>query len=141
MSEDGAARGELTRNAAETGRDARDPRLRGRTYAVPFERVWTGALKLARGGLRGWRLVEADDLQGVIRAEATTLFLRAVDDVTIHISLDADAQTRVDARSASRKDRRDLGRNARRLDRFFRRLDRILAGRRGAAPPQPSYPA
>ena len=113
-------------NTAATRPDHHDRRLRGRTYPVPFERVWQAAVGLASGGLRGWRLLEADDQRGVIRAEATTLVLRFVDDVRVQVSLDPDAQTRVDARSASRKGRGDLGTNARRLHRFFRALDRRL---------------
>ena len=120
------ARRAFTQNTAATRSDHEDRGLRGRTYPVPFERVWQAAVALASGGLRGWRLLEADDQRGLIRVEATTLVLRFVDDVRIHISLDRDAQTRVDARSASRTGKADLGTNARRLRRFFRKLDRSL---------------
>lgn len=116
----------LTRNGALTHPDHVDPRLRGRTYAIPFDRVWTAALELADGGLRRWTVIEADDIDGIIRAEARTLVFRFVDDVTIRISLDADAQTRVDLRSESRKGKADLGTNARRIGRFCRKLDRAL---------------
>jgi len=123
----------LTANVAETSADAEDPRLRGRTYAIPFEDVWRTALSLADSGLRGWRVISADDRQGVIVAEAKTLALRFVDDVRIRIVLDPNAQTRVDARSASRVGRLDFGTNARRIARFCRRLDRQL----GRLPPRP----
>jgi uncharacterized protein (DUF1499 family) len=46
--------------------------------------------------------------------------------VEVRILLDADAQTRVDARSVSRVEKADLGANARRLVRFFDGLDRAL---------------
>lgn len=117
----------LTRNQAATAADHWDPRLRGRTYAIPFEQVWQAARALASGALRGWRLVDADDYEGVIIAEARTLVLRYVDDVTIRIYLDADAQTRVDVQSRSRKGSGDLGANARRIARFLRALDRAVA--------------
>lgn len=124
MSSTGAWR-VFTRNSASTETGA--GRLRGRIYPIPFERVWRAALALAGGGLRGWRVLDADDLAGVIRAEATSLLFHRVADVEIRVGLDQDAQTRVDARSASRGRRGDLGASVRRLRRFLRRLDRALA--------------
>lgn len=116
----------FTENRAETSADAEDPRLRGRTYAVPFEDVWRAAFGLADGGMRGWTLRSADDEAGEITAEAKTPVFRFVDDVWIRIVLDDDAQTRVDMRSASRVGRADLGTNSRRIAAFFRRLDAAL---------------
>jgi hypothetical protein len=127
----GIVRG-LTTNVAETDPSAEDARLRGRTYAIPFDDVWNAALSLSDGGLRGCTLVSADDQTGTIHAESTTILFRFVDDVRIRIKLDDNAQTRVDVRSASRKGRGDLGVNTRRIGRFFRRLDKLL----GAKPDQ-----
>lgn len=122
----GVIRG-LTRNVAFTAPDAEDPRLRGRTYAIPFEDVWQASLRLVDGGLRRWELLEADDQEGIIRGVAHgILFARFTSDVTVRISLDSDAQTRVDALSASRSGRYDLGSNARKLRKLFRALDRAL---------------
>ena len=115
----------VSKNAAQTAPDDPDSRLRGRTLAVPFDRVWQNARELA-GNLRGWRVVDADDQNGVIRAEATNLIGR-IGDVVITISLDEDAQTRVDLTSTSRKTGGDLGTNARRIGKFLRHLDRALA--------------
>ncbi len=120
----------VTRNRAETAEDLLDSRLRRRIYSIPFEDVWQAALGLA-GHRRGWRVLEADDLEGIIRAEARTL-LRFVDDVVVRVGLDANAQTRVDMASASRKGKADFGKNARRIGNFLRALDRELARRRGA---------
>jgi hypothetical protein len=117
-------------NRAETRAGHPDPSLRGRTYAIPFAKVWAAAAALASGGLRGWSLVEADEDRGVIRAESTTLAFRFVDDVRIEISLDENGQTRVDMMSASRVGKGDLGQNARRIRKFFRGLDRKV----GAGP-------
>jgi uncharacterized protein (DUF1499 family) len=125
----------LTRNVAETSPDADDPRLVGRTYAVPFEDVWQAAVALAIG-LPGWTLLVSDDREGRIVAEARTRFFRFVDNVSLHIRLDENGQTRVDARSVSRTGRADYGTNARRIGDFFRRLDERLAGR---APRPPLY--
>lgn len=116
----------LSRNHAETSPRDVDARLRGRTYAIPFDQVWRAASALAGGGLRGWSIVQADDYEGIIQAEAHTLLLRFVDDVLIRIVLDRDAQTRVDAQSRSRKGRMDFGTNARRIGKFFKALDRRL---------------
>jgi hypothetical protein len=116
----------LTTSVAETAQAHEDVRLRGRTYAIPFEDVWSAASALATVGLRGWRVVSSDDQAGVIQAEATTFFRKKVDDIVVRISLDENAQTRVDARAAARLGRGDWGRNARRLHRFFRALDRAV---------------
>lgn len=119
----------LTRNSAETDPHSLDGRLVGRTYAIPFDAVWNAALTLADGGIRGWSLASSNDQTGSIRAESTTLVLRFVDDVRVHIGLDENGQTRVDVRSASRKGSGDLGRNRRTVGKFLRRLDRRLDAR------------
>ena len=116
----------LTENEAETDPEHEDPALRGRTYGIPFDTVWRAALRVARDR-RGWTVTRRDDLEGRIEIEATTLVFKFVDDVEVDISLDDDAQTRVDARSSSRKGKADLGTNARRLRKFFRDLDREVA--------------
>ena len=117
----------LTRNVAFTAPGAEDERLRGRTYAIPFEDVWQASLQLVSGGLKRWELLEYDDREGIIRGIAHGRLKRFTSAVTIRISLDVDAQTRVDALSASRVGRMDLGVNTRRLHRFFRALDRAMA--------------
>jgi Protein of unknown function (DUF1499) len=118
----------VTANYAETTPSAEDRRLRGRTYAIPFDRVWTAACAQIEGAL-GWHLLEADDQVGSIRATATTLVFRFVDDVSLQITLDENGQTRTDMTSRSRKGKGDLGTNVRRIDRFMRRLDRSLDAR------------
>ena len=128
---DAVVRG-LTRNVAFTAATAKDPRLRGRTYAIPFDDVWRASLALVDGGLRRWELLEADDQEGTIRGTARGLVGdRFTSSVTVRVTLDADAQTRVDALSASRSGRGDLGSNARKLRKFFRALDRALEDARG----------
>jgi hypothetical protein len=117
------------RNQVATALDHWDPRRRGRTYAIPFEQVWQAALGLARGGLRRWKVIDSDDTEGVINAESKTFIMRYVDDVRIHITLDEDAQTRVDLFSRSRKGSADFGTNARRINRFLNSLDRKLMPR------------
>ena len=117
----------ITRNSAATAIDEADPRLRGRTYAVPFEQVWQAARAMASGGLRGYKLIDSDDYEGVIQAERRSFLFRVVSDITLHITLDHDAQTRVDMTARSRRRAGDLGRNARCIGKFMRVLDqRVL---------------
>ncbi|MFG1690665.1 DUF1499 domain-containing protein [Gemmatimonadota bacterium] len=130
MSPFGVVQG-LTENRVETDPHSEDHRLRGRTYAIPFDRVWKAALRLAAAELRGWRVTHADDESGVIQAESKTLVLRFVDDVQIDVTLDENGQTRVDLTSASRVGKGDLGKNARRVGKFLKRLDRKLDAKPG----------
>lgn len=123
----------LTESEAATTPDADDPRLRGRTYAIPFDTVWREAVALATARLPEWNLLLADDREGLIRASVTWKRFNIVTDITIHIVLDMNAQTRVDARAVSRVRRGDLGASVRHLDRFFRALDRAVT----AAAPAP----
>ncbi|MSR35836.1 MAG: DUF1499 domain-containing protein [Gemmatimonadetes bacterium] len=116
----------LTQNRAETDPRASDERLRGRTYAIPFGRVWNAALVLCGGGLPRWSVVSADDHEGVIRARAVTRVFRRLDDVRVTIGLDENGQTRVDVASIALHRKRDLGSNARRIQRFLRALDEKL---------------
>jgi uncharacterized protein DUF1499 len=116
----------LTRNRAETDPRAEDRRLRGRTYAIPFDRVWNAALVLCGGGLRGWSLMSADDTQGIIRAQALTRLARRPHDVRITIGLDENGQTRVDVAAILLHSKRDLGANARRIHRFIDQMDAKL---------------
>lgn len=127
----------LTQSHAETHPTSVDPRLRGRTYAISFDRVWRAATSLADGGQRGWRVIHADDQGGVLRAVSRTLVFGRLNDVEIVIRLDENAQTRVDARTRARNGKGDLGRGPRLIGGFFRRLDQAL----GAGPRQILDPA
>ena len=115
---------------AETDPWSDDPRLTGRTYAIPFEQVWRECMKFVEERGR-WRLLQADDLAGFIRVRCTTVVFRFEDDLEIRIGLDEHALTRVDVRAGSVKGRADLGMNVRRVGRFFRKLDRSLGAGNG----------
>ena len=119
----------LSGNHALTDVSATDPRLRGRTYAIPFDGVWKAALKVSNKQMRGWSVLYIDDQTGVIVAEALRLLWKHKDDVRISIGLDENGQTRVDLRSTSRQGKRDWGRNRRRISSFLRLLDRELSAR------------
>jgi len=123
----------LKGNWEETRPGHPDRRLRGRTYAIPYDRVWREALRLAVTR-RTWEIERADDREGVIEAVARTPVFRFSDDVEIRIGLDENAQTRVDLRSASRKGSSDLGTNARRIARFLKHLDKRLEPHRPKKP-------
>jgi hypothetical protein len=116
----------LTGHRAETSPAASDPRLRGRTYAIAFEEVWTAAVALASRGLPRVTLRGADDRSGRIEAEGTSRILGRIDDISIRVGLDENAQTRVDMHSVAREPKTDLGRNRRRVAAFFRGLDAAL---------------
>ena len=116
----------MSANRAETGPDSLDSRLRGRTYAIPFDAVWNAALLVAEEDMKRWDVISWEDRSGIIAIEARGWILKAIDDVRIHVSLDEDAQTRIDLTSTSRKSRADLGTNARRIGRFFKLLDARL---------------
>lgn len=120
----------LTQNRAFTDPDDDDPRMRGRSYAIPFLLVWETAHGIAQG-TPGWTIVSSDWQAGEIVAEASTgLWKKSTDDVWVRLSLDQDGQTCVEMISASRSERGDLGANARRIARFLRTLDaRLLASR------------
>ena len=116
----------FTVNRAFTDPEADDPRLRGRSYGVPFARVWSAALEVAQH-TRGWTVTASDPVAGEIVAEARTRLWKFTDDVWVRLSLDEDGQTRVDMASSSRKGGGDLGTNARRIARFLRTLDGRLS--------------
>lgn len=115
----------LSESSAETSAESPDRRLAGRTYAIPFDDVWTAALSLAAERPR-WTVIRADDQLGVIEAEARVRVFGFVDDVTVRVGLDTNAQTRLDMASTSRRAKGDLGTNARRIARFLEELDRRL---------------
>lgn len=119
----------LTENRAQTDPSSEDPRLLGRTYAIPFEAVWQAATQLASGGIKGWSLWVADDQAGKIEASTAPFFFLPAGDIRVRIGLDANAQTRVDVMSTSRTERGDFGRSRRAIGRFFERLDDVLEAR------------
>lgn len=113
----------------ETHPEHPDGSLRGRTYAIPFATVWAAALHLASGSLKGWTVTSADEDEGVLEARCRRWIFRDTARVVIRVSLDENAQTRVDMASAVRSGGSVLGGNARRIRAFFRALDeRIDAG-------------
>ncbi len=120
----------LTTNRAETDPWSTDSRLTGRTYAIPYDHVWSACLEIVEQS-RGWTLLQANDLDGFIRVRCQSLVFKFMDDLEVRVRLDQNAMTRVDLKSRSRKGRLDFGVNTRRIGRFIRRLDRRLGAGEG----------
>lgn len=115
----------LAHSASETDERARDPRLRGRTYQVPYARVWDEILHMI-STLPRWDLLQADESSGLIRAESTNRLFGFANAVAVKVKLDRNALTRVDVRSASPLGRIVVGNNARLISWFLNALDRRL---------------
>lgn len=127
-----APEGSPATTTARTDPSSPDLRLRGRTYAISFDRVWQAALEVTEARMGRWHVLHWDDQEGVIEVEATSLVLRVADRVVIDVGLDENAQTRVDMSVATPRPYSDLGRGRRLVRRFFRRLDATV----GAGPAQ-----
>ncbi|MDE2980478.1 MAG: hypothetical protein OXU74_04705 [Gemmatimonadota bacterium] len=114
---------------ARTSPDSDDPALVGRTYAIPFGTVWDAIVALASGGLKGWKLARWDDHIGLVAADVTSWPIPLAATVLISVKLDANGQTRVDMSIRNVAEEGRLPINQRRIDHFFRALDRSLAVR------------
>jgi len=121
----------LRENRAATDAAHHEPGLRGRTYAIPFEDVWQASMTVVGGRLPRWTHVRSDDVTGIILADVGPAFLRPAGDVLIKVTLDENAQTRVDMSTSSRTERWDLGASYRRVSQFYRALDQVLDVRAG----------
>lgn len=116
----------FTSRSAQSSADSADQGLVGRTYSIPFGTVWDAARRLAAGGLRGWTMTNSDDIAGILEARVRGLVLRFPATIVITVSLDRNAQTRVDLSAEGRHRGGDLRANARRIRRFCSALDRAL---------------
>lgn len=106
--------------------DTRAPEGPGsRLYAAPFARVWDEILAEV-DRRRRWTLRHKDEELGIITVECRSLVFRLVDDLTVWVSLDANALTRVEARSRSRVGKGDFGVNRRRIEGLLAMLDEAL---------------
>jgi len=106
------------RNWAATVPGADDPRLRPRLLPMPAEQAADAVIR-AIAGLRGWRVAGREG--PVLRATRTTRLFRFVDDVLLLLEPVPEG-TRIQARSASRVGRGDLGQNRRNLAELWRAL-------------------
>ncbi|MCY4398444.1 MAG: hypothetical protein OXE96_03740 [Gemmatimonadetes bacterium] len=116
----------LALQEVRTSVDSDDPRLTGRTYTIPFATVWQAAIALTGGRLHGWRIARADDEIGIIMADVKGPLLPLEASVSVYVTLDANAQTRVDVWARGLHGGWGLGVHQRRVGSFFAALDRLL---------------
>lgn len=79
--------------------------------------VFRDALHYARE--QGWRIGTASDSAGMFEAGAESLMFGFRDDIAVRVMALEDGRSRVDIRSLARQPVHDLGRNARRVERFL----------------------
>ncbi len=91
---------------------------------MPADQVFAAAQVALQN--MGIEIVDANQQSMQIEGTATTKWFRFKDDVIIRIR-EAEGKTYVDMRSKSRVGRSDLGTNAKRIRRFFKVLETILA--------------
>ncbi len=113
-------------NEARTDPHADDPRLRGRTYAIPFDAVWQCCLSVGRE-LPQWSVHRSDDKAGRIQSVVASGMLFPAVYVGIDVGLDRNGQTRVDVEAKSASERSNLGRSRRLVIRFVAELDKRLS--------------
>lgn len=111
-------------NVVETGRTPEYPDVQPRQYAASRAQVFDAAMH-AVNRLPRWALVSYQAETGEIRAEATTLVLRFVDDVVIRVKEQGNGSV-VSVHSSSRVGRSDFGQNARNIRAFQAECDRQL---------------
>lgn len=117
---------DLKGNQARTHPRAEDPRLRGRTYTIPFETVWQGCLSVGRA-LPSWSVHRSDDRAGTIRCVVASGLLFPAVYVDVDVGLDDNGQTRVDVEATSATERTNLGRSRRLVIRYISALDSALS--------------
>lgn len=105
------------------------PALRTLVFDNSLRQVFTAADAAARD--LHWTVFSADPTHGRIEAGDWATIFGFIDDIVIRVRLNAAGYTVLDIRSASRTGNADMGRNARRIERFTQALRDHL----------PKYPA
>ena len=95
------------------------PDIQPVTLGVPPEQAHRRALDAARS--MGWQIDASVPAEGRIEATDTTAWFGFKDDIVIRVSA-AESGSRVDVRSESRLGEGDLGKNARRVRAYLRKL-------------------
>jgi len=95
------------------------PDLAPAMLSVPPDKAFGQALTVARR--MGWIIVDANAAEGRIEATDTTFWFGFKDDIVIRVA-PADHGSRVDIRSVSRVGKSDLGKNARRIRKYLKKL-------------------
>ncbi len=105
------------------------PKIRTLVFDRSLRQVFTAAEAAAKD--LHWTIFSASSTAGRIEAGDWATIFGFVDDIVIRVRLNAAGYTVLDIRSASRTGDADMGRNARRIQRFTEALDARL----------PKYPA
>lgn len=118
---------DLTTNHAELTDDARDPRMRPRTYERPAADV-VAAARTAAGRIGNWEYVGDAESDGVTRLlfVRTSRLWKFKDDVTLRVEDLGGGRSRVTGESRSRVGKGDLGQNPRNLRRILGELELVL---------------
>lgn len=111
----------MTTNIAQTSDEPEFPELRTRVYNAAPDEVFREAASVA-GSIPKWTLESQDASTGTIKAVWTSTIRKFKDDITITVRLDGD-KTRVEAHSASREGKGDIGMNRHHLKTFLEALD------------------
>ncbi|MDP3938419.1 MAG: DUF1499 domain-containing protein [Deltaproteobacteria bacterium] len=115
----------LFRNRVCTTPDAGNPGLRTRLYAGGPKKIFDYAKTLAEKR-RGWKIVDTNLDEGILKVEARSRIFKFVDDVVIRIHPAPGGGTLLDMESRSRVGKGDFGANARRVKSFLNRIDEIV---------------
>lgn len=97
------------------------PDLKPLLLPIPPDQAFDKALAAARSS--GWKLVDARKEEGRIEATDTTFWFGFKDDIVVRIT-PADPGSRIDVRSVSRVGKSDVGTNARRIQKYLRKLEK-----------------
>ena len=111
-------------NSVETGKTPEYPDIQPCLYSIPIDQAYNATHGVLQS-LSRWRVVQVDKQNGMIGVEATSLFFRFIDDITIKID-EIKGKSRIHARSVSRVGKWDFGQNARNLRLFFRSMEKYL---------------
>ena len=96
------------------------PDIRPITLGAPPEQAYRRALDVARD--MGWQIDASVPAEGRIEATDTTMWFGFKDDIVIRVS-PAETGSRIDVRSESRLGEGDLGKNARRIRAYLRKVN------------------
>ena len=100
------------------------PDIRTVTFPHGFDEVFATSMQLMDE--LGWRIAEANAVEGRIEATVTSRWFALKDDVVIRLTRNGDNTTAVDLRSKSRVGITDVGANARHIRTFINALDEKL---------------
>ncbi|MBX3279328.1 MAG: DUF1499 domain-containing protein [Acidobacteria bacterium] len=111
----------MTTNTAQTSEAPEFPELKTRVYNAPLPVVFARAAALA-AEIPKWAVESQDAESGVIKVVWTSTLRGFKDDITITIRGEGET-TQVDAHSASREGKGDIGMNRHHLKTFLEALD------------------